>query len=47
MTYAWHRALRRWFRVNVAGNGQEALDTWNRDHADAAVTDLKDAGEAS
>jgi|tagenome__1003787_1003787.scaffolds.fasta_scaffold19499431_1 CheY-like chemotaxis protein len=32
---------RRGFRVSVAGNGQEALDVWNRDRADAVVTDLK------
>jgi CheY-like chemotaxis protein len=32
---------RRGFRVSVAGNGQEALDIWNRDRADAVVTDLK------
>jgi CheY-like chemotaxis protein len=26
---------RRGFRVSVAGNGEEALDIWNRDCADA------------
>jgi CheY-like chemotaxis protein len=32
---------RRGFRVSVAGDGQQALDIWNRDPADAVVTDLK------
>jgi len=32
---------RRGFRVSVAGDGQQALDIWSRDPADAVVTDLK------
>ena len=32
---------RRGFRVSIAGDGQQALDIWNRDPADAVVTDLK------
>jgi CheY-like chemotaxis protein len=32
---------RRGFRVSVAGDGQQALEIWNRDPADAVVTDLK------
>jgi CheY-like chemotaxis protein len=32
---------RRGFRVTIAGDGQQALDIWNRDPADAVVTDLK------
>ena len=32
---------RRGFRVSVAGDGQQALDIWDRDPADAVVTDLK------
>jgi CheY-like chemotaxis protein len=32
---------RRGFRVSIAGDGQQALDIWDRDPADAVVTDLK------
>ncbi|EWY37569.1 regulator [Skermanella stibiiresistens SB22] len=32
---------RRGFRVTLAGDGQEAWDIWQRDGADAVVTDLK------
>jgi CheY-like chemotaxis protein len=32
---------RRGFRVSLAGDGQQALEIWNRDRADAVVTDLK------
>ena len=32
---------RRGFRVSVAGDGQQALEIWNRDPADAVVTDLR------
>ena len=28
------------YRVTVAGNGEEALQAWGRDRADAVVTDL-------
>ena len=28
------------YRVTVAGNGEQALQAWNRDRADALVTDL-------
>ncbi|QQP90792.1 response regulator [Skermanella sp. TT6] len=36
-----HVLQRRGFRVSRAGDGQEAWDIWERDGADAVVTDLK------